>query len=41
MESVRSGGDLENICGNGKYSKDIIMPRWLCPVQADGKETWQ
>lgn len=26
MESVRSGGDLENIGGNGKYSKDIVCP---------------
>lgn len=26
MESVRSGGDLENIGGIGKYSKDIVCP---------------
>jgi len=26
MESVRSGGDLENIGGNNKYSKDIVCP---------------
>lgn len=26
MESVRSGGDLENIGGNGKYSKEIVCP---------------
>lgn len=26
MEAVRSGGDLENIGGNGKYSKDIVCP---------------
>lgn len=24
--SVRSGGDFENIGGNGKYSKDIVCP---------------
>ena len=26
MEAVRSGGDLENIGGDGKYSKDIVCP---------------
>lgn len=26
MEAVRSGGDLENIGGNGKYNKDIVCP---------------
>ena len=26
MEAVRSGGDLENIGGNGKYTKDIVCP---------------
>lgn len=26
MESVRSGGDLENIGGDGKYSKTIVCP---------------
>ena len=26
MEAVRSGGDLENIGGNGKYSKDVVCP---------------
>ncbi len=26
MEAVRSGGDLENIGGDGKYSKTIICP---------------
>jgi len=26
MEAVRSGGDLENIGGGGKYSKDIVCP---------------
>jgi uncharacterized repeat protein (TIGR04076 family) len=26
MEAVRSGGDLQNIGGNGKYSKDIVCP---------------
>lgn len=26
MEAVRSGGDLENIGGNDKYSKDIVCP---------------
>ena len=24
MEAVRSGGDLENIGGSGKYSKEIV-----------------
>lgn len=26
MESVRSGGDLRNIGGNTKYSKDVVCP---------------
>ncbi|MDR0890466.1 MAG: TIGR04076 family protein [Oscillospiraceae bacterium] len=26
MEAVRSGGDLENIGGSGKYSKDLVCP---------------
>ena len=26
MESVRSGGDLENIGGDGKYSKVVVCP---------------
>lgn len=26
MESVRSGGNLENIGGNSKYSKDVVCP---------------
>ena len=26
MEAVRSGGDLENIGGIGKYSNDIVCP---------------
>ena len=26
MEAVRSGGDLVNIGGNDKYSKDIVCP---------------
>jgi uncharacterized repeat protein (TIGR04076 family) len=26
MEAVRSGGDLTNIGGSGKYSKDIVCP---------------
>ena len=26
MEAVRSGGDLENIGGDGKYSKVIVCP---------------
>ncbi|GHT71107.1 TIGR04076 family protein [Bacteroidia bacterium] len=26
MEAVRSGGDLENIGGDGKYSKDVVCP---------------
>ena len=26
MEAVRSGGDLENIGGDGKYSKEIVCP---------------
>lgn len=26
MEAVRSGGDLENIGGSGKYTKDIVCP---------------
>ena len=26
MEAVRSGGDLENLGGSGKYRKDIVCP---------------
>ena len=26
MQAVRSGGDLENIGGSGKYCKDIVCP---------------
>lgn len=26
MEAVRSGGDLENIGGDGKYSKTVVCP---------------
>ena len=26
MEAVRSGGDLENVGGSGKYVKDIVCP---------------
>ncbi len=26
MEAVRSGGDLENVGGNGRYSKDFVCP---------------
>ena len=26
MEAVRSGGDLENIGGSGRYTKDIVCP---------------
>ncbi len=26
MEAVRSGGDLQNIGGDGKYSKNIVCP---------------
>ena len=26
MEAVRSGGDLTNIGGSGKYSKDVVCP---------------
>lgn len=26
MEAVRSGGDLENVGGDGKYSKTIVCP---------------
>ena len=26
MEAIRSGGDLENIGGDGKYSKVVVCP---------------
>ncbi|MFV0396379.1 MAG: TIGR04076 family protein [Coprobacillaceae bacterium] len=26
MEAIRSGGDLENLGGSGKYTKDIVCP---------------
>lgn len=26
MEAIRSGGDLENLGGSGKYCKDIVCP---------------
>ncbi len=26
MEAIRSGGDLENVGGDGKYSKTVVCP---------------
>lgn len=26
MEAIRSGGDLENIGGDGRYTKNIVCP---------------
>ena len=26
MEAVRSGGDLQNIGGSGRYTKEIVCP---------------
>ena len=26
MEAVRSGGDLRNVVGSGKYTKDVVCP---------------
>ena len=42
MEAVRSGGDLVNIGGDGRYSKDIVCPdgcvmfRMIAKKQSDG-----
>lgn len=37
MEAVRSGGDLENVGGSGKYVKDIVCPDGCVMFQLTAK----
>lgn len=39
MEAVRSGGDLENIGGDGKYSKTIVCPDGCVMFRLTAKPT--
>ena len=39
MEAVRSGGDLENIGGFGRYSKDIVCPDGCVSFRLTAKRT--
>ena len=39
MEAVRSGGDLENIGGDGKYSKNIVCPDGCVMFRLTAKKT--
>ena len=39
MEAVRSGGDLENIGGNGKYCKDVVCPDGCVIFRLTAKKT--
>ena len=39
MEAVRSGGDLENIVGNGKYCKDVVCPDGCVIFRLTAKKT--
>lgn len=38
MEAVRSGGDLENIGGSGKYQKDVVCPDGCVLFRLTAKE---
>ena len=38
MEAVRSGGDLENIGGDGKYGKNIVCPDGCVIFRLTAKE---
>jgi len=39
MEAVRSGGDLENIGGDGKYSKTVVCPDGCVMFRLTAKPT--
>ena len=39
MEAVRSGGDLENIGGDGKYTKTIVCPDGCVMFRLTAKPT--
>ena len=39
MEAVRSGGDLTNIGGSGKYTKDIVCPDGCVIFRLTAKKT--
>lgn len=39
MEAVRSGGDLMNIGGNSKFSKDIVCPDGCVLFKLTAKKT--
>ena len=39
MEAVRSGGELENIGGNGKYCKDVVCPDGCVIFRLTAKKT--
>ena len=41
MEAVRSGGDLENIGGNGKYCKDVVCPDGCVIFRLTAKKNWK
>lgn len=38
MEAVRSGGDLENVGGEGKYSKFVVCPDGCVMFRLTAKE---
>lgn len=39
MEAVRSGGNLENVGGSGKYTKDIVCPDGCVMFRMTAKKT--
>ena len=39
MEAVRSGGDLENLGGSGKYCKDFVCPDGCVLFRLTAKKT--
>lgn len=39
METIRSGGDLENIGGDGKYTKTIVCPDGCVMFRLTAKPT--
>ncbi len=41
MEAVRSGGDLRNLGGQSKFSKDYSLPRWLRDFQTHSQQNKQ
>ena len=40
MEAVRSGGDLENIGGEGKYTKTVVCPDGCVVFRMTAKKLW-